>query len=141
LSILTAWTSKNVGSDHSKQLKMMKMLVVEILVLQRYENTESKSAIDREDRLMAMNYRLIQMVELGAKTVELKKSSGPQKLAMRSIAENMGFPTFLVELRHKAIHESAVSYSLLILAMRSILGFLQLTYWGPTLRKLQRRDD
>jgi hypothetical protein len=40
------------------------------------------------------------MVELGAKTVAYKKSKQGGKLAMKTIAEELGFPPFLVSLRH-----------------------------------------
>jgi hypothetical protein len=47
-----------------------------------------------------MNYRLIQLVEIGAKSIKYRKSNTGKKLAMKNVAEELGFPTFLVNLRH-----------------------------------------
>ena len=61
--------------------------------------------VAKDDKVMALNFRLIQLVELGAKTSEYKKSKQGGKLAMKHIAESFGMPTFLVQLRHQAVHE------------------------------------
>lgn len=59
-----------------------------------------------DERNIASNFRLIQMVELGAKAAGYKKSKTGAKLAMRDVAEQRGLPSFLVELRHQAVHEA-----------------------------------
>ena len=78
------------------------MLIIENLAMRRFTNNQSQGYdnVSVEERQMAMNYRLIQMVELGAKTAAYKKSKQGGKLAMRDVAEGLGFPTFLVQLRH-----------------------------------------
>ncbi len=56
--------------------------------------------ITADDLHMALNFRLIQLIELGAKTAEYKKSKQGGKLSMKSVAAELGFPTFLIQLRH-----------------------------------------
>ena len=45
-------------------------------------------------------------MELAAKTAAYKKSKLGGKLAMRDVAEQQGLPSFLVHLRHQAVHEA-----------------------------------
>jgi hypothetical protein len=45
---------------------------------------------------MAASFRLVHLVELGAKTLAYKKSKQGGKLAMRDVAEQQGIPSFLV---------------------------------------------
>ena len=90
LYLLNQWLSKNVGSaEHTKALKMQKLILIESVAQDRYQKAEngSRNILQRDERLMAANYRLIQLVELGAKTVAYKKSKQGGKLAMRDIAE------------------------------------------------------
>jgi len=42
---------------------------------------------------------------MGAKTAEYKKSKQGGKLSMKAVAAELGFPTFLVQLRHMTVHE------------------------------------
>ena len=60
----------------------------------------------RKSELLASNLRLIQLVEMGASTSKYRKSKQGGKLAMKNIAEELNFPTALVQLRHQAVHES-----------------------------------
>ena len=46
------------------------------------------------------NFRLIQLVEMGASTSKYRKSKQGGKIAMKNIAEELGFPQALVSLRH-----------------------------------------
>ena len=46
------------------------------------------------------NLRLIQLVEMGASTSKYRKSKQGGKIAMKNIAEELGFPKSLVSLRH-----------------------------------------
>ena len=97
---------KNVGGDTSKYLKMQKLLLLQTLSLRRaLSHEENSDFICYDDQIMALNFRLIHLVELGAKTAEYKKSKQGGKLAMKNVAEELGFPTFLVQLRHQAVHE------------------------------------
>jgi hypothetical protein len=50
---------KNVGIDGAKPLKMQKMIVIEILAMMRYMNYDKDNIIVTDDRIMAMNFRLI----------------------------------------------------------------------------------
>jgi hypothetical protein len=49
---------------------------------------------------VASSFRLVQLIELGAKSAAYKKSKLGGKLAMRDIAEAQGLPSYLVQLRH-----------------------------------------
>ena len=70
------------------------------------------------------------MVELAATTVAYKKSKQGNKLAMRDIAEQQGLPTFLVQLRHQAVHEQHVlTRETLKLALKRMQAYLYASYW------------
>ena len=70
---------------------------------------------------MASSFRIVQLVELGAKTVQYKKSKLGGKLAMRDIAEQQGLPQFLVHLRHQAVHEaSSLTFETIDIAIRRL---------------------
>ena len=99
------WTAKNVAGDQSKYLKMQKLLLIQTLSMRRALKNEDEDYISSDDQLMALNFRLIHLVEMGAKTAEYKKSKQGGKLAMKNVAEELGFPSFLVQLRHQAVHE------------------------------------
>lgn len=58
-----------------------------------------------DDHELALTYRLVQMVELGSSTCKYRQSKLGGKMAMKHVAEELGFPAFLVQLRHQAIHE------------------------------------
>lgn len=95
---------------------MQKLLLIQVLSLLRALKHEESSSENEHydvvlssDMMMALNFRLIQLVELGAKTAEYKKSKQGGKLAMKNVAEELGFPTFLVQLRHQAVHENGFS--------------------------------
>jgi hypothetical protein len=60
------------------------------------QNEDQADYVSSDDQIMALNFRLIHLVELGAKTAEYKKSKQGGKLAMKNVAEELGFPTFLV---------------------------------------------
>lgn len=53
-----------------------------------------------ECSLETSNFRLIQLVEMGASTSKYRKSKQGGKIAMKNIAEELGFPKSLVSLRH-----------------------------------------
>ena len=81
-------------------------------------------------------------MELGAKTVAYKKSKQGGKLAMRDIAEQHGLPSFLVQLRHQAVHESqSMTFETLSIAIGRLQGFLHVSYWYPVLARLLKRDE
>mmetsp|Transcript_17866 Transcript_17866/g.30346 ORF Transcript_17866/g.30346 Transcript_17866/m.30346 type:complete len:137 (+) Transcript_17866:56-466(+) len=76
LLILNGWFRKNVGgADHMKALKMQKIIITELLSHCRYEiqaMQSGKSAdfdLMTDERIVASSFRIIQLVELGAKTV------------------------------------------------------------------------
>jgi len=88
LRTLVGWLKHNVGgADHIKALKMQKLLLIELMAEFRNEKAQTTEGLTASERSMASNYRLIQLVELGAKTVQYKKSRQGGKLAMRDIAE------------------------------------------------------
>lgn len=62
-----------------------------------------KEQID-ESQIETSNLRLIQLVEMGASTSKYRKSKQGGKIAMKNIAEELGFPKALVSLRHQAVH-------------------------------------
>jgi hypothetical protein len=73
LRILKNWIHRNIGSaDHSRALKMQKLIVEEVLARNRNLCLSQKSLlnkeVDRSERRMAASFRLVQLVELGAKT-------------------------------------------------------------------------
>jgi hypothetical protein len=85
---------------------------------------------------------LVQLVELGAKTVAYKKSKQGGKLAMKDIAEQQGLPSFLVQLRHQAVHESqSITFEIMRTALNRLQGFLFASYWHPTFVRLIKRND
>ena len=90
------WTAKNVAGDQSKYLKMQKLLLVQTLSMRRALLNEAEDYVASDDQIMALNFRLIHLVEMGAKTAEYKKSKQGGKLAMKKVAEELGFPSFLV---------------------------------------------
>ena len=106
---------KNVGGDQSKFLKMQKLLLIQTLSLIRLsrseESTERMDFVAMDDQQMALNFRLIQLIEMGAKTAEYKKSKQGGKLSMKSVAAELGFPVFLVQLRHQTVHEQGTLLS------------------------------
>jgi hypothetical protein len=57
---------------------------------------EGGDAVQCDNLHMALNFRLIQIIELGAKTAEYKKSKQGGKLSMKSVATELGFPAFLI---------------------------------------------
>jgi hypothetical protein len=76
---------------------MQKLLLVQTLSLRRaLQTNDQEGLVASDDQIMALNFRLIHLVELGAKTAEYKKSKQGGKLAMKNVAEELGFPTFLV---------------------------------------------
>lgn len=93
------------SAEHSKAIKMQKLIIIEILATLRYKHARKDQLAD-DERNIASNFRLIQMVELGAKAASYKKTKSGAKLAMRDVAEQLGLPSFLVELRHQAVHEA-----------------------------------
>ena len=105
------WTAKNVAGDQSKYLKMQKLLLVQTLSMRRALLNEAEDYVASDDQIMALNFRLIHLVEMGAKTAEYKKSKQGGKLAMKNVAEELGFPSFLVQLRHQAVHEHGLIQS------------------------------
>ena len=92
----------------------------------RYERSTngpegSQNVLKKDERLMSANYRLIQLVELGAKTVAYKKSKQGGKLAMRDIAEQQGLPSFLVQIRHQCVHEAqSITFEVLKIATQRL---------------------
>ena len=54
---------------------------------------------------------------------------------MKNVAEELGFPTALVSLRHQAVHESRDggmhSRGILIYAFSRMQSFLITNYWQP----------
>ena len=113
--IISGWLLKNVGGDQSKFLKMQKLLLIQTLSLIRLsrseESTERMDFVAMDDQQMALNFRLIQLIEMGAKTAEYKKSKQGGKLSMKSVAAELGFPVFLVQLRHQTVHEQGTLLS------------------------------
>ena len=82
------------------------------------------------------------MVELGAKTAEYKKRKQGGKLAMKNVAEELGFPAFLVQLRHQAVHEHGlISLEVMQRAVRRLQGYLFDAYWSPIHNKLRKREQ
>jgi Las1-like len=101
LNIINMWLLKNVGGDKSKYLKIQKLLLIQMLSILRHKKMELDcDFVESDNNQMALTFRLIQMIEMGAKTAEYKKSKQGGKLSMKNIAEELGFPTFLVQLRH-----------------------------------------
>jgi len=87
-----------------------------------------------------MSFRLVQMVELAAKTAAYKKSKQGGKLAMRDIADQQGLPSFLVELRHQAVHESSsLSEELMHKAITHLQAYIFSSYWFPIFSMLTKR--
>ena len=118
---MSLWLHRNVGGDSLKYLKMQKLLLVQTLSLERVNKKHNIDGIEKDDNLMALNFRLIQLVELGAKTAEYRKSKQGGKLAMKNVAQELGFPTFLVQLRHQAVHERGLlSLEVIQLAVRRL---------------------
>jgi hypothetical protein len=143
LCIITMWVMKNVGGDSSKYLKMQKLLIIQTLSLIRAIQSEDQTdLIMSDDQVMALNFRLIHLVELGAKTAEYKKSKQGGKLAMKNVAEELGFPTFLVQLRHQAVHEHGlISLEMMKKAVKRLQGYLFEAYWSPIFNKLRKREQ
>ena len=90
---------------------MQKLLLVQTLSMRRALLNEAEDYVASDDQIMALNFRLIHLVEMGAKTAEYKKSKQGGKLAMKNVAEELGFPSFLVQLRHQAVHEHGLIQS------------------------------
>jgi hypothetical protein len=66
--------NKNVGSaDHIKAIKMQKLVIIEILAQQRYSKAKS-NILSEDERIVASSFRLVQLIELGAKSAAYKKS-------------------------------------------------------------------
>jgi hypothetical protein len=65
------------SSPHLKFLKMQQLLLKELT---------TKSTLETS------NFRLIQLVEMGASTSKYRKSKQGGKVAMKNVAEEMGFP-------------------------------------------------
>lgn len=74
------------------------MLIIENLAMRRYQSNENNQndLIVSEERKLAINFRMIQLVELGAKAIKYKKNKKGGKLAMKDSAMELGFPQFLV---------------------------------------------
>ena len=71
------------------------------LLAKTSQNTEARkeateTLVGKKQGLLASNLRLIQLVEMGASTSKYRKSKQGGKLAMKSIAEELNFPTALV---------------------------------------------
>jgi len=92
---------------------------------------------------MALNFRLIQLIEMGARTAEYKKSKQGGKLSMKAVAEELGFPSFLVQLRHMTVHEQGtlLTEEVLRMAVVRLQGYLHEVYWSPIFNKLRKRDQ
>ncbi len=135
------WTAKNVAGDQSKYLKMQKLLLIQTLSMRRALKNEDDDYISSDDQLMALNFRLIHLVEMGAKTAEYKKSKQGGKLAMKNVAEELGFPSFLVQLRHQAVHEHGlIQPQIMKKAIKRLQGYLYEAYWSPIYNKLRKRE-
>ena len=135
------WTAKNVAGDQSKYLKMQKLLLIQTLSMRRALKNEDEDYISSDDQLMALNFRLIHLVEMGAKTAEYKKSKQGGKLAMKNVAEELGFPSFLVQLRHQAVHEHGlIQPQIMKKAIKRLQGYLYEAYWSPIYNKLRKRE-
>lgn len=135
------WTAKNVAGDQSKYLKMQKLLLIQTLSMRRALKNEDEDYISSDDQLMALNFRLIHLVEMGAKTAEYKKSKQGGKLAMKNVAEELGFPSFLVQLRHQAVHEHGlIQPQIMKKANKRLQGYLYEAYWSPIYNKLRKRE-
>jgi hypothetical protein len=59
--------------------------LIETLSQKRYGN--SKNLLAQDDRLVSSAFRLVQLIELGAKSASYKKTKMGGKLAMRDVAE------------------------------------------------------
>jgi len=60
---------------------------------------------------------------------------------MKDIAEQHGFPSFLVDLRHQAVHEAAsITVELMHKALQHLQGFLFASYWYPIYARLIKRN-
>ena len=65
--MIAVWLLKNVGLEQPKPLKMQKMLIIEVLAMRRYmqnkfnqgDGSEKKDIVMNEERMLAMNFRLI----------------------------------------------------------------------------------
>jgi hypothetical protein len=61
---------------------------------------------------------------------------------MKDIAEQRGLPSFLVEMRHQAVHESQrITPNLMHKALIHLQGFLFASYWHPLYSKLSKRQQ
>eukprot|EP00347_Sterkiella_histriomuscorum_P012109 403369864 len=149
LQIITQWLMRNVGSDQHKYLKMQKMILTSAIQLKTLsEDKQNESDLTKHDSVtkdsnhQALIFRLIQLVELGAKTNQYKKSKQGGKLAMKNVAEELGFPKFLVQMRHQAVHESSqVSLDVIELGINKILNYLLDAYWTPIWNKYRKREQ
>ncbi|CDW86523.1 UNKNOWN [Stylonychia lemnae] len=143
LKIINYWLMKNVGADQLKYLKMQKLILIQFLQLGAVIGNRAKSDLVQNDiNMSALIFRLIQLVEMGAKTNQYKKSKLGGKLAMKNIAEELGFPKFLVQLRHQAVHESSqISLEIIELGLQKIQGYLLQSYWTPIWNKYRKRDQ
>jgi len=61
---------------------------------------------------------------------------------MRDIAIQHGLPTFLVQLRHQAVHEAGrMTKETLDQALEFLQGFIYKSYWYPILIRLIKRNE
>lgn len=61
---------------------------------------------------------------------------------MRDIADQQGLPSFLVDLRHQAVHESqSITAELMEKALQHLQGFLFSSYWYPIFARLIKRNQ
>ena len=69
----------------------------------------------------------------------LQKGVYAQSVA--SLAESVGLPRILVDLRHEATHNALPSVNTLSIAADQALGWLSDNYWSLQLRELRERDE
>lgn len=145
LTLISRWLRKNVGAnEHTKALKMQKLLLVEAISIKKMRERSQAQQDDflQAERQNSSKFRLIQLVELAAKTAAYKKSKQGGKLAMRDIAEQQGLPSFLVHLRHQAVHEAqSMTAELLQKGIKRMQHYLFESYWYPLLLRIMRRDE
>ena len=84
--------------------------------------------------LHSLNHRLIRITELASKAF---KGSSDRKMPMQAVAEAVGFPRIVVELRHIAIHENGLGWKELELSFMKVLEWLRDAYWQPAYMKFR----
>jgi len=62
--------------------------------------------------------------------VDAGQQRGPHASSVQALAKKVGLPTWVVELRHDAAHNSLPSLPLLRLASASLLRYLEQKYWA-----------